>query len=65
MKALINYVIQNSREHVHQSEIIEFIAPPWHCTPEPPISEIMEWVTKRQCELPDDHKLILISMYKI
>ena len=65
MKALINYVIQDAREHVHQSEIIEFVGPPWHCTPEVPISEILEWVKKRQSELPENQKLILISMYKM
>ncbi|MCK7519982.1 MAG: hypothetical protein MZV64_20780 [Ignavibacteriales bacterium] len=65
MKALVNYVIQDAREHVHQSEIIEFIGPPWHCSPEPPIYEIMNWVNKKQSELPQHQKLILISTYKM
>lgn len=63
MKALVSYVIQDAREHVHQSEIIEFVGPPWHCTPEVPISEIMKWVTKRQSELHEGQKLVLISTY--
>ena len=43
MKTLINYVVQDSKEHKHESEILEITSPPYTFSPEPPISEVMKW----------------------
>ncbi len=65
MKTLVNYVVQDSNEHKHESEILEITSPPYTFSPEPPICEVMKWVEKKQNELPHGHKLIIMSMFKI
>jgi len=65
MKALISYVIQDAGAHVHQSEILEIPGYPWHCTPEVPNDEIMNWIKKRESELSEGKKVVLISTYKL
>lgn len=65
MKTLINYVVQDAKEHKHESEILEITSPPYTFSPEPPITEVMKWVEKRQNELPAGQKLIVMSMFKI
>jgi len=65
MKTLINYVVQGVKEHTHESEILEITSPPYTFSPEPPISEVMKLVEKRQNELPTGQKLIVMSMFKI
>jgi len=65
MKTLVNYVVQDLKEHKHESEILEITSPPYTFSPEPPISEVMKWVEKKQNELPEGQNLIVMSMFKI
>ena len=65
MKTIINYVIQDAKNHVHQSEIIEIDSPPFTFSPEPPVSEVLKWAEKKQHLLPIGQKLVVQSMYKI
>jgi hypothetical protein len=65
MKTLINYVVQDAREHSHLSEILEISSPPYTFSSDPPVSEVMKWMEKKQNELFEGQKLIIMSMYKI
>lgn len=65
MKALVNYMVQDAENHKHQSEILEITSPPYTFSPEPPISEVMKWAKKKQNELSNGQKLIVLSMFKI
>ncbi len=65
MKTIINYVIQNAKSHVHQSEIIEIDSPPYTFSHEPPVSEVLKWAEQKQQMLPPGHKLVVQSMYKL
>jgi len=65
MKTLINYVVQDSKEHKHESEILDITNPPHTYSPEPPVSEVMKWAQKKQSELPTGQKLIVMSMFKL
>lgn len=65
MKALINYVVQDAKEHTHHSEILEISSPPYTFSSDPPVHDVMKWVEKQQNTLPEDQKIVLISMYKI
>ncbi len=65
MKVLVNYVIQDEKEHRHESEIISTISPPYTFSPEPPVEVVMNWVEKKQSELPVGQKLIVLSMFKV
>jgi hypothetical protein len=65
MKALINYVVQDAKEHKHESEILEINSPPYTFSPEPPVSEVMKWAEMKQKELLDGQKLIIMSMFKL
>lgn len=65
MKALVNYVIQDAKKHLHYSEILEILSPPYTFSSDPPVHDVMKWVEKQQNTLPDGQKIFLISMYKI
>jgi hypothetical protein len=65
MKTLVNYVVQDEKEHKHQSEILIITSPPHTFSPEPPVSEVMKWAEKKQSELPKGQKLVLTSMFKV
>lgn len=65
MKILINYVVQDTNDHRHGSEIIDIKSPPYTFSPEPPVSEVMKWVQIKQGELSDGKKLIVLSMFKV
>ena len=65
MKILINYVVQDSNDHRHESEIIDIQSPPYTFSPEPPISEVMKWAQLKQGKLSEGEKLIVLSMYKV
>ncbi|HOU03242.1 MAG TPA: hypothetical protein PLL94_14900 [Bacteroidales bacterium] len=65
MKTLINYVVQDAKEHIHDSEILEINSPPYTFSPEPPVSEVMKWAEMKQKELLDGQKLIIMSMFKL
>ena len=65
MKTLVSYVVQDAKEHIHQSEILDIISPPYTFSPEPPISEVMKWAERKQSELTKGQKLIVLSMFKI
>lgn len=65
MKILVNYVIQDAKDHHHESEIIDVLSPPYTFSPEPPVEVVWKWAEKKQTELPDGEKLILLSMYKL
>jgi len=65
MKILINYVVQDTNDHHHESEIIDIQSPPYTFSPEPPVSEVMKWVQLKQGELSDGKKLIVLSMFKV
>ena len=65
MKILINYVVQDSKDHRHDSEIIDIQSPPYTFSPEPPVSEVMKWVEFKQGELSSGKKLIVLSMFKV
>lgn len=65
MKTLINYVVQDAKEHKHESEILEINSPPYTFSPEPPVSEVMKWAEMKQKALLDGQKLIIMSMFKL
>ena len=64
MKTLINYVVQDAKEHKHESEILEITSPPYTFSSEPPVSEVMKWAERKQSELTKGKKLIVLSMFK-
>ncbi len=65
MKTLINYVVQDSKVHKHESEILEITSPPYTFSPEPPVCEVMKWVERKQRGLPEGQKLVIMSMFKL
>lgn len=65
MKVLVNYVIQGDEDHRHESEIIDISSPPYTFSPEPPATEVMKWVDKKQTDLIPGLKLVVLSMYKV
>lgn len=65
MKTIVSYVVQDAENHKHQSEILEITSPPYTFSPEPPISEVMKWAERKQQELSQGQKLVLLSMFKI
>ena len=65
MKTLINFVVQDAKEHKHESEILEISCPPYTFSPEPPVCEVMKWAERKQNELPGGQKLIIMSMFKL
>jgi hypothetical protein len=48
MKTLTNYEIQDAREHLHLSEILEITNPPYTFSSDPPVSEVLKWLEKKQ-----------------
>ena len=65
MKVLVNFVIQEEKDHRHESEIIDISSPPYTFSPEPPVSEVKKWADKKQKELMQGQKMIVLSMYKV
>ena len=65
MKILVNYVVQDLKDHHHSSEIINTMSPPYTFSPEPPVEVVMEWAESKQGELSNGQKLIVLSMFKI
>jgi hypothetical protein len=65
MKVLVNYVVQDAREHLHHSEIIEISSPPYSFTSDPPVYKVIKWKEKKQNTLPEGQKIVIMSMYKI
>ena len=65
MKVIVNYVVQDVKEHRHESEIIDTISPPYTFSPEPQAEVIMVWAERKQRELSEGKKLIVLSMFKI
>ena len=65
MKTMVSYVVQDAENHKHQSEILEITSPPYTFSPEPPISEVMKWAERKQKELSEGQKLVVLSMFKI
>jgi hypothetical protein len=65
MKTMVNYVVQDTENHKHQSEILEITSPPYTFCPEPPIYEEMKWAELKQKELSQGRKLVVLSMFKI
>lgn len=65
MKVLLGYVIQDAKDHSHYSESIEIAVPPCNFSSDLPVPMVMEWVEGKQNTLPQDQKIIIISMYKI
>lgn len=65
MKTLISYVVQDEKEHKHQSQILDITSPPYVFTSDPPISEVMKWAEKKQTELLPGQKLVVLNMFNI
>ena len=65
MKTLVNYVVQDEKEHKHESEILDIPSPLYTFSPEPPISEVMKWAERKQKGLSEGQKLVITSMFKI
>ena len=65
MKVIVNYVVQDVIKHKHESEILNILSPPYTFSPEPPATEVMKWAERKQTELPDGKKLVVLSMFKI
>ncbi len=59
VKTLINYVVQDAKEHKHESEILEIKCPPFTFSPEPPVPEVMKWADRKQKEQHVGQKLEL------
>lgn len=58
-------MVQDAKEHKHDSEILEINSPPYTFSPEPPVSEVMKWAEMKQKALLDGQKLIIMSMFKL
>jgi len=65
MKILVNYGVQDEKDPRHDSEILNIISPPYSFSPEPTATEVMKWAKRKQGELSDGKKLIVLSMFKI
>ena len=65
MKVLVNYVIQDAKEHSHHSEILEIASPPYTFSSDPPVHKVMKWVDEKQNTLPEGQKIVIMSIYKI
>lgn len=65
MKVLVNYVVQDVKEHRHEFEILNIISPPYSFSPEAPATEVMKWAEKKQSELLEGEKLVVLGMVKI
>lgn len=65
MKTYISYVIQNGTNHIHKSEIISTQSPPYSFSPDPQVSQIMEWADNKRKDLQKNEELIIVSMYKL
>ena len=65
MKVLVNYVVQDAREHFHHSEILEIATPPYGFSSDPPVHMVVKWMEEKQNTLSDDKKIVILSMYKI
>ena len=65
MKVMVNYVIQDEKEHSHHSEMLEIDGPPYSCNSDPPIPTVMKWATEKQNTLSGEQKIVIITMYKI
>ena len=48
MNILINYVVQDVKDHRHESEILNIVSPPYTFSPEPPATEVMKWAERKQ-----------------
>ena len=65
MKVLVNYVVQGASEHSHYSEIQEIASPPYTFSSDPPVHMVLNWMEKKQNTLPEEQKIIIMSIYKI
>lgn len=65
MKTYISYVIQNEKDHKHESEIRTSQSPPYSYSPDPQISHVMEWAENKRKELKQDEKLVVVSMFTL
>ena len=65
MKTYISYVIQNGTNHVHKSEIVSMQSPQYSFSPDPEVSQVIEWADKKRKDLQKDEELVIVSMYKL
>lgn len=65
MKVLVNYVVQDAKEHSHHSEILEIDSPPYSYSSDPPVHTVVKWMDEKQNTLPEGQKIVIMSMYKI
>lgn len=65
MKTYISYVIQDEKEHKHESEILTSQSPPDSYSPDPQISQVMEWADDKRKKLKQNEKLVVVSMFKL
>lgn len=65
MKVLVNYVVQDAKEHSHHSEILEIDSPPYSYSSDPPVHTVIKWVDEKQNTLSGGQKIVIMSIYKI
>ena len=65
MKTFVSYVIQNENEHKHESTVVTTQSPPYSYSPDPQVSDVMEWADEKRKALKKEEELIVVSMYKL
>lgn len=65
MKTYVSYVIQNEKEHKHESAIVSSQSPPYSYSADPQVSDVMKWADEKNKELKQDEKLVIVNMYKL
>ncbi len=65
MRIYISFVIQGSSGHKHASEVLQLDSPAYTYTSDIPVARIMEWAETQQKSLPEDQKLVIISILQL
>ena len=65
MKTYVSYVVQDEKGHKHESEILTNQSPPYSYSPDPQVSDVMEWADKKRKELKKEESLIITGMFKL
>ena len=65
MKVLVSYVVQDEKEHRHQSEIIEIIRPAFTISADIPMLDVIKWADQKQSELLNGQKIIVLNTFNI
>ena len=65
MKNLIRYLNQDTEGHKHLSELLKTENPSYTFSPQHSMEYVMDWSHKKQSELKEDEKLIIVNVLKL